>query len=204
MDAQFSMHIGQAVLVPQISSDLLVYYQLSRQNSAGSWCHILLSSISSHWIKVQMTERLCPWLIAEFLFRSQGFLLLAASFVEIKIKHVTSIKYLQVPWDPGGIHLMHRLEGKPKLKKGGMSGTTTVGPAYGPCIWAKSCSCLLAQGESSTRGHMHSQRGHQRIIRIHLTSHGSSSSSSLALCSSFLFFSDLPSPEILYLESSYP
>ena len=118
MDAQFSMHIGQAVLVPQISSDLLVYYQLSRQNSAGSWCHILLSSISSHWIKVQMTERLCPWLIAEFLFRSQGFLLLAASFVEIKIKHVTSIKYLQVPWDPGGIHLMHRLEGKPNLKKG--------------------------------------------------------------------------------------
>ena len=124
MDAQFSMHIGQAVLVPQISSDLLVYYQLSRQNSAGSWCHILLSSISSHWIKVQMTERLCPWLIAEFLFRSQGFLLLAASFVEIKIKHVTSIKYLQVHGIPVEFTSCIGLRASRILRRGNVSITT--------------------------------------------------------------------------------
>jgi hypothetical protein len=29
----------------------------------------------------------------------------------------------QFPWDPGGSELLHRLEGKPNLKKGGMSGT---------------------------------------------------------------------------------
>ena len=32
-----------------------------------------------------------------------------------------SIKDLQVPWDPGGTEIFHRLGGKPKLKKGGMS-----------------------------------------------------------------------------------
>ena len=30
---------------------------------------------------------------------------------------------IQFPWDPGGSELLHRLEGKPNLKKGGMSGT---------------------------------------------------------------------------------
>ena len=38
---------------------------------------------------------------------------------------------IQFPWDHGGSKLLHRLGGKPKLKKGGMSGTTAyclVGP----------------------------------------------------------------------------
>ncbi|CAO2188725.1 unnamed protein product [Urochloa humidicola] len=49
---------------------------------------------------------------------------LAAFFMEIKIKLMTSIKRLQAPWDPGGIDLIHRLGGKPILKKGGMLGTS--------------------------------------------------------------------------------
>jgi hypothetical protein len=37
---------------------------------------------------------------------------------------------LHLQWDPGGIDVMYRLEGKPNFKKGGMLGT--VGP-NGPC-----------------------------------------------------------------------
>jgi hypothetical protein len=35
-----------------------------------------------------------------------------------------SVTDLQAPWDPGGLKILHRLGGKPKLKKGGMLGIT--------------------------------------------------------------------------------
>jgi hypothetical protein len=60
--------------------------------------------------------------------RCHGIFQLAASFMGFKIKNRRSI--LPLPWDPGGIDAMYRLEGKPNFKKGGMSGT--AGP-NGPC-----------------------------------------------------------------------
>jgi hypothetical protein len=53
---------------------------------------------------------------------------LAASFMGFKIKNRRTI--LPLPWDPGGIDAIYRLEGKPNFKKGGMS--ATAGP-NGPC-----------------------------------------------------------------------
>ena len=49
---------------------------------------------------VVVTERFYPWLLAEVILRL-NCLLLAASFVVIKMKIVTSTKYLEASWDPG-------------------------------------------------------------------------------------------------------
>jgi len=48
---------------------------------------------------VVVTERFYPWLLAEVILRL-NCLLLAASFVVIKMKIVTSTKYLEASWDP--------------------------------------------------------------------------------------------------------
>jgi hypothetical protein len=50
-------------------------------------------------------------------------------FSHAKITLRSSMQFLQIPWDPGGT--MHRLEGKPHFKKGGMLGTTLIGISFG-------------------------------------------------------------------------
>ncbi|CAN6310690.1 unnamed protein product [Urochloa humidicola] len=120
------------------------------------------SSISYHRTEVQAIERLYPLTVIEYWFRSQGF------------QNVTSIKYLQVPWDPGGINLIHRLGGKPIFKKGGML-VIHGGPT---AVWAMGLSAVHQREykEKGARG-----RRHQEIIYQNQNSSCFCSSSSLLL-----------------------
>jgi hypothetical protein len=46
-----------------------------------------------------------------------------------------SIMGLQMPWDPGGTEILHRLGGEPKLKEGECEASLMDGPSYGLGPW---------------------------------------------------------------------
>jgi len=95
---------------------------------------------------------------------------------------------IQFPWDHGGSKLLHRLGGKPKLKKGGMSGTT-----HGcTSTWAISLG-LLEQVSDGSLGIIYKRtQGQQEGGSNNKQPNSLSPSSGNIFLSSLLFFFILP------------
>jgi hypothetical protein len=96
-----------------------------------SWDKMAAPHILSTWLGCNLTSML---LLAKQL-EDHGFPSGPSAengtmrFSHAKITLRSSMQFLQIPWDPGGT--MHRLEGKPHFKKGGMLGTTLIGISFG-------------------------------------------------------------------------
>lgn len=107
-------------------------YAQGSHRSAMQYPNIKYAASPEDWsTSSAISEILEPSLPEGFaLFRNAKLLHQAAASTVIRITFMNNIQYLHNPWDPGGINTMHRLEGEPNFKKGGM-----LGDAYGT-VWA--------------------------------------------------------------------
>ena len=139
------------------------------QRKCGGNCRCFLLEVTGQNFPVATPCIKCKVFCREFILLDMGFLTTNKE-VQCNVDCFSSTyseeEFLQFPWDPGGSKLLHRLGGKPNLKKRGMSGICVGWTA----MWGRAVRQKQRQGQASTKGQDGKRKGIEQVIR---TTHSS-------------------------------